>query len=220
MAILGLLLALAACKASDDQVADAAPSALPPLTLTDQTPDLLLTWVDAQGNTHGGTKLSEVPKDARGAVRIILPDAGNGGLLYVADLNRKASDGSYSVKTMKRSDWEKMIGERRDLPEAGPAGSANPARVADVPVIIYGASWCGPCHQAAAYLQKLGVRVVEYDIEKNPGRAKEMARKLRQAGMGGGSIPVIDVGGTILRGYNPSRLDLALRQAVERGTEL
>jgi glutaredoxin len=50
--------------------------------------------------------------------------------------------------------------------------------------------------------------LVEYDIEKNPSKEKEMLSK------SGGStgVPLIDVEGIIIRGYNPS----AITDAVEK----
>ena len=47
-----------------------------------------------------------------------------------------------------------------------------------------------------------------------------MMRKLKSAGMGGASIPVIDVHGTILRGFSPRALDAAIRKARKGGTHL
>jgi glutaredoxin len=75
-------------------------------------------------------------------------------------------------------------------------------------VIIYITSWCGYCRKAREYLQSLRVNLVEYDIEKNPSMEKEMLRK------SGGSkrVPLIDVEGIIIRGYNPS----AIKDAVEK----
>lgn len=87
----------------------------------------------------------------------------------------------------------------------------NPGNVAGRPaVIIYGASWCGPCHQAAAYLKQKGVRFVEHDIERDSSAAREMQSKLVKAGMRGGSIPVLDVRGRILVGFDARAVDQAL----------
>jgi hypothetical protein len=47
-----------------------------------------------------------------------------------------------------------------------------------------------------------------------------MQRKLKGAGMGGGSIPVIDVAGTILQGFSPRALDNAIAKARKGGTHL
>ncbi len=77
-------------------------------------------------------------------------------------------------------------------------------------VIIYGASWCGPCHQAADYLKSKGVPYVLKDVEQMPGAAAEMQQKLARIGRHGGSIPVIDVHGQILVGFSAAALDAAL----------
>lgn len=50
--------------------------------------------------------------------------------------------------------------------------------------------------------------LVEYDIEKNPSSEKEMLSKSR----GAKGVPLIDVEGIIIHGYNPS----VIKDAVER----
>jgi hypothetical protein len=47
-----------------------------------------------------------------------------------------------------------------------------------------------------------------------------MQRKLKTAGMSGGTIPVIDVGGVILRGFSARALDAAIKRAKRGGTNL
>ena len=227
-ALLALALLVVGCE--DDSVSAADDGQLPTLVLTDQTPHLLLTWIDERGGTHTATSLAEIPASSRSLVRVITKDAGHGALFYVADLDEKGDDGRYAVRTMKRDEWEALIAERRESwrlahapppvaptpPTATAAPSAAPtASVAGLQVIVYGAEWCKPCHDAAAYLRNKGVRVVEYDIEKEPDRGREMQRKLRNAGMAGGSIPVLDIGGAILRGFSATAIDRALQRAAE-----
>ena len=81
-------------------------------------------------------------------------------------------------------------------------------------MIIYGASWCGPCHQAAAYFTKRGIKFIEHDIEKDSSAAREMQAKLAKAGARGGSIPVLDVRGRILIGFDQRAVDQALGQPL------
>jgi glutaredoxin len=237
-AALVLSAALAGCSEErDDGTTPSGDATLPELTLTDSTPELLLTWVDDRGRTHTGTSVAEVPEEGKELVRIITKDAGHGALFYVADLREKNADGSYVVRTMRRSEWETRISKRREAyvarhappppPRASstatgrtPPSSPPPTAAEGVRAVIYGASWCKPCHDAAKYLHKRGVPVVEHDIEKQPKYAAEMQRKLRGAGMSGGSIPVIDVGGVILRGFSRGAIDSAITRANKRGTAL
>jgi glutaredoxin len=236
--LLALLVVVAplGCDTADDGTTPGADGAeLPKLQLTDDTPELLLTWLDERGRTHTGISLSEVPEGSKKMVRVITRDAGHGSLFYIADLSNKSADGSYPVRTMRRSEWEALLSKARadyrakhaPPPQASapaapgaPTDHGNSGHAGQVTAIVYGASWCKPCHQAAAFLKKQGAKVVEHDIEKEPRYAKEMHAKLRRAGKRGGSIPVIDVGGVIMQGYSPGALRRAVTRAKGSGTRL
>jgi glutaredoxin len=155
-------------------------------------------------------------------------EEGTGKLVYVANLSETTPEGNYRVKTMTRAAWDELGASRRKArlealaPSSVPAPSAsaspdspkaagNPN--AKVSVIIYGASWCKPCHEAAAYLKARSVRVIEKDIDDSDAARSEMQKKLERAGLGGAQIPVIDVMGQILIGYSPRALDRALEAA-------
>lgn len=231
--VLALLAGACGNKKKDDGTAPVAPGSLPPLAIRDDMPELMLTWVDEKGDTHVVLHPPEVPEAGRALVRVVVADreAGTRDLFYVADLTKKQADGSYATRPMRRREWEDQIEKRREAylakvapPPAQPSGSAQagptpPADSAKVTVIIYGASWCGPCHEAAEYLKKKGVPFVMKDVEQTPGAAAEMQEKLARAGRRGGSIPVIDVRGQIVVGYSPQALDRALAQAAA-GTTL
>ena len=83
-------------------------------------------------------------------------------------------------------------------------------------VTIYGVEWCGPCHQAAAFLSKRGVQYVERNIEGDEDAQREMQTKLQRAGLRAGSIPIIDVKGNILVGFSPQAVDRALQGPQRR----
>jgi len=78
----------------------------------------------------------------------------------------------------------------------------------DIYVIMYMTSWCPYCVKAREYLRSLDVNLIEYNIERDKSKRDEMLSK------SGGStgVPLIDVEGIIIRGYNPS----TLRAAIER----
>lgn len=226
-------------KKTDDGTAPiTAERALPAITVRDDTPDLMLTWIDDKGDTHVELHPPDVPASARERVRVVASDREEGthDLFYVADLTKKTADGAYATQTVRRRDWEAEIEKRRDAylakiaPPPRPVGSAEagnkaPAGVAEKPpsgavtVIIYGASWCKPCHQAADYAKSKGASVVMKDIEESPAAAAEMREKLERSGQRGGSIPVIDVRGQIIVGFSPGAVDRALAKAAS-GTVL
>ena len=235
-----LLVALACCSCRSSEKTDsvkpasAAPrtNELPPLDVKADTPNLLLTWIDPQGDFHVVQKPADVPSEARKQVRVVVTDreAGTGELVYVANLNETTPGGSYRVKTFTRAQWDELGASRRKarlealapsvVPPPAPSASSAPGApgvpkgpLSKVVAVIYGADWCKPCHQAADYLKGRGVTVIEKNIEESESAQAEMRQKLERAGRGGASIPVIDVMGQILIGYSPSALDRAVQAA-------
>jgi len=77
----------------------------------------------------------------------------------------------------------------------------------DITVIMYMTAWCPYCVQARNYLRSLDVNLTEYNIEQDKNKREEML------GKSGGSkgVPLIDIEGIIIRGYNPD----ALKRAIE-----
>ncbi len=78
----------------------------------------------------------------------------------------------------------------------------------DIKVIMYVTSWCGYCRKAREYLQSLRVNLALYDVERDSSSQREM---LSKSG-GARGVPLIDVEGIIIHGYNPS----GIRDAVEK----
>ncbi len=242
---LGLLLALgvalggcrkqAAPSASDETGAVPQATELPPLELKEDSPNLLLTWIDAKGDFHVVQKPADVPKEGRDQVRVVVTtrEEGTGKLVYVSNLNEVTPAGSYRVKTMTRAAWDELGAGKRKArlealaPSAQPAASdsAGPGAQPDaanagkkalasgISATIYGASWCKPCHDTAKNLKQRGVTVVDKDIDENPVAAAAMRQKLERAGRSGSSIPVIDLMGQILFGFSPMALDQAIEAA-------
>lgn len=200
-----------------------APS-LPKLVVKDDTPNALFTWIDDQGDFHVVEHASEVPEASRAIVRVVVAGKGEGTAeaVYVADLRSKGGDGAYAVKTMARAAWDELGAGKRKArlealaPSASPSAAPLPSGVAapngEISAVIYGASWCGPCHQAEALLKSLGVKVTKKDIEQVAGAADEMHAVLQKAHRRDGSIPVIDLAGQVFVGYSEG----ALRAAVQR----
>ncbi len=214
-ACVALALALAACSKHD------APAGPAPIEVRDDRSDLLFVWIDELGETHVETSTAGVPAAHRDFVRVMDPNAqSTSDRIVLVALGSPPQDGSYATRVASRDEFENVAMERRKghgvavVPSAGAAkkatGSVIDQGTTRPPVIIYGAEWCGPCHQAAAYLRQRGIQFVEKDIEKDSGAAKEMQAKLRAAGLSGASIPVIDVRGRVMQGFSASSIEAAL----------
>lgn len=72
-------------------------------------------------------------------------------------------------------------------------------------VVLYATDWCGYCKQTKRFLDSKGIAFKEFDIEKDAE-----ARKAYEA-LGGRGIPLIDVNGTLIRGFDPDEILAALK---------
>ena len=82
----------------------------------------------------------------------------------------------------------------------------------EINVVMYMTSWCRFCRLAREYLRALDVNLLEYDVEKDKNKRGDMLGK--SGGVGG--VPVIDVEGIIIKGYNPD----AIKAAIEKRRSL
>jgi glutaredoxin-like YruB-family protein len=69
-------------------------------------------------------------------------------------------------------------------------------------IIIYSTPTCPYCYQAKRYLSDKGIVFVEKDVAADLQAREEMVRKSGQLG-----VPVIDVNGNIIVGFNRPKLD-------------
>ncbi len=70
---------------------------------------------------------------------------------------------------------------------------------------MYGAEWCAFCHQAMRYFDDLKVKYVYKNVDLSVDDAKAAIEKSGQMG-----IPVLDIDGTIVVGFDKPKIDAAL----------
>ena len=73
-------------------------------------------------------------------------------------------------------------------------------------VTLYSTPSCSYCRLAKDWLRQRNIRFEEYNVAADPRRAEEMVRKSGQMG-----VPVLDVNGRIILGFNAPELERALR---------
>jgi glutaredoxin-like YruB-family protein len=74
-------------------------------------------------------------------------------------------------------------------------------------VILYSTPACPVCKRAKEYLARKGVSYEEVDVSTDRKAAGEMVKKSGQMG-----VPVIFIGDTMLVGFNPLKIDVALKK--------
>lgn len=78
--------------------------------------------------------------------------------------------------------------------------------MSDTNIIVYGAPWCAFCHTAMNYFDKIGVKYKYIDVDKDPEGGKAAVDKSGQRG-----IPVIDLAGDIIIGFDRPKIDTSLK---------
>ena len=74
-------------------------------------------------------------------------------------------------------------------------------------VILFTTPTCGYCTTAKQYFRKNGVRFREVDVSKDPAAARDMQRRSGQMG-----VPVIDINGRIVVGFDRPQIERLLNQ--------
>jgi len=212
----------AGCKdrKHEGDVEPIAASDLPSLAFTVDS-QVLYTWVKEDGSFQLAEKLDEIPAPAREQVRVVVEGQPPGSPIhvFVADLRAAKAGATAQATPLERQAWEaRGLAFRKakvePLQQQAQADEPPPAMADGKTAIVYGADWCGPCHQAEDYLKKRGLAVTKKDIEEDPNAVTEMRAKLRAAGLGiSSSIPILDVAGTMLIGFSPRAIDAAIRGA-------
>lgn len=204
-----------------------------PFEVRRDSTDLTFFWFDERGNAHGVSRVEDVPESRRANVRVDpnQPELRTPGWVYVADLRSADRHGRYPVRVVQSEQFASELAALNGLAQAmaapvAPSPSTPPGTPAilapqlavptdagarQVRVIVYGASWCAACHQAANWLRAHNVPFIERDIEREPEAAQELMSRARAQGVPTSSIPIIDVNGRLLVGFNPEALEQALR---------
>lgn len=182
------------------------------IVVTKERKDLVLSYLDPSGQYHDATRLEDVPEVSRAQVLVRdltkSPDElHTADFLYVADLRAPGPDGRYPCGAVSRFGFEK--GGAKDAARKAAEGTVEKGGAL---VTVYGAGWCGVCKTAKAWLKQRGVPYVERDVEQDPGASDELARRAAEAGLHPNGIPVIDVAGELMVGFDAQALGRLLEK--------
>ncbi len=72
-------------------------------------------------------------------------------------------------------------------------------------IIVYSTPTCPYCVMAKDYLKEKNIPFEDVDVSGDPAKAREMIQKSGQRG-----VPVLDVDGTIIVGFDKNHLDTLL----------
>ncbi len=72
-------------------------------------------------------------------------------------------------------------------------------------VIVFSTPTCGFCNAAKSYFRQRGVRFTDVDVSRDAAAARDMLRRSGQQG-----VPVIDIGGKIVVGFDKPKINQLL----------
>lgn len=163
------------------------------------TADWLVTLEGQLVETQGSWKVD-------GDAVVYVGTDGEERRMAVAEVDLEGSADTTEVRT----------GRRPELPAPPPPPAPEAEEKKDVQaeerpdVILYATSWCGYCRKTRQLLKELEADFVEKDIEKDPAAGREFRQRFGRSG-----VPVIDVGGQVIRGYDHQMIREAVR-ALQR----
>src|SRR5450432_3590584 len=236
LSILIAILGLGACHRSVQEVAPsmtAAPATIGVL----KGGRWLFTYAEPAGTFATTDKPETVPAEARGLVRVLDPSEpmsmstkSAGDRVYVTNLNELTAKGKSSARAMSREAFETAAlaglpgGQSSPYADRGQPAPLLAADAAAAPggggaasgtqpvVTLYGTSWCGACRAAREYLTERKIPFADKDIERDPDAARELAAKASKMGIPTDRVPIIDVRGRLLLGFDRARIEALLGQ--------
>ena len=224
-------LPLAACKRTAPE-APPQPGAAPATIEVLKDGRWLFTYAEPKGTFATTDKPDSVPETARALVRVFDPSAPEktpgGGRVYVTNLNDVLSKGRAPARPMSREAFETAAlaahptGESsplaaqtmRPVPipaEDGGAAPAAPTAGGPPVVTIYGTSWCGACRAARQYFDRAArFRSPTRTSNATPTRPASWPPRPPRWGFPTDRVPVIDVRGRLLLGFDRARIEMLL----------
>jgi glutaredoxin len=198
----------------------------------------LFTYVEPSGSFATTDKPDIIPEVARKMVRVIDPGqtkTRESANVYTTNVKELLTSGKATARPLPREAFETAAiaqlppgasspragqrpgpgvpgGSPAINPDAGAIASAKTVKSAPgKPVVtIYGTSWCGACQAARAYFAERKIPFADKDVEQDPAAAGELADKAAKLGIPTDRVPVLDVRGRLLLGFDRERVEALL----------
>ena len=72
-------------------------------------------------------------------------------------------------------------------------------------VVMFSTPTCSFCNMAKSYFREKGIQFTDIDVSRDQAAARDMVRRSGQMG-----VPVIDIGGKIVVGFNRPQINTLL----------
>jgi glutaredoxin len=209
--LIALTLSCANLSCKKTPPAEAPPAPPPPIVVRDK-PGLLFTYLDSVGQLKTADKLTDIPKDHRRGVRVIdltvPPEArGAGKFIVIADLTTASADGTFPYQLLSPIDFDKAVSGAAIQHKVGEALAHAQDRIT-----MYSTSWCPVCAKARAYFNERKIPFQDRDVENDESARAELSEKARLAKVAPQGVPVIDVFGQLVLGFDEPHIEAILHK--------
>jgi len=186
----------------------------------------LFTYVEQNGSFSTTDKPEIIPEPSRKMVRVVDPaqtQNSDNADVYTVDVNELLKNQKADAHALPREAFETSAiaqlppGESSPRAGHGPgdlSGAGGAPLFASAPgkpvVTVYGTSWCGACRAARQYFSEKKIPFADKDIEADPAAAHELAEKAAKMGLPTDRVPVLDVRGRLLLGFDRARVEALL----------
>jgi glutaredoxin len=221
--VFAFLSLVSACKKSaDPPPLPTAQAELPPREVSKDLA-LLFTYVEPSGMFATTDKADNVPEVTRRVVRVMGQAKGavqrrNNANVEVIDLRELLAKGKTPPRVISREAFETsalaqlppgdscpLVGPHRPSVREKAEREGSPS---ELPIVIlYGTPWCEACQAARRYLISNLIPFASKDIENDPSAARELQEKASRFGISADRVPILDVRGRLLVGYDQTRMD-------------
>jgi len=175
--------------------------------------DVVFQYIDpASGKPVAVTDVEEIPEGQRENVMVLYSGERRGRLparaLALVDLTAPGDDGRFPVRLVNR--WEFTPAGLKSREGEGAQAAPGTDRV-----VLYTAPGCGHCDRARKWFQEKGIAFEEKDIHSDPGAVAEIAALGKAQGLPESylsSVPLINVKGKTLVGFDPRQVEAALQR--------
>jgi glutaredoxin len=203
------------------------------IEVRDESKSLLFIYQDENAQEHRVTSIKEIPITSRERVFVLDLKASPTErrarqFIQIFDLRTPRADGTYPGEVVPRIQIEQKLRKNRraqqrkraeELKRAqltSPRSSLSKDAQAQPPITLYSTSWCGYCKKMRAFLKKQNFKFTELDIERDRAAARALKSKSARAGLTSGGVPITDVGGQLVSGFDPQRVLSLIAQHQQR----
>ena len=206
-------------KASAQQETDAPAAPV----VTDNSSKIMFSWFEGN-EAKTALDIADIPDGVKKEVRVqdlaVPPDKRNPEWIFLANLTKKNAEGGYAVRTVHRDKYEQKRHpeQKKNSASSDLANADSQSAASQSNVIMYATPHCPHCKKARRWLLEQKIPYNEINLEKDQTAAVALAQKGQAQGVPTGGVPMFEINGRLIPGFDPAAIRKALTQPPSKMT--